>query len=112
MFFDKSANDIISDYLRGKIRSTVNDPVVAEKLIASYAYGAKRQPLDTNYYETYNKRNVLLVDAKADGPIEEITEKGIRAGGKEYEIDIIWRRSSQRSRRRETGASMCASLSA
>jgi cyclohexanone monooxygenase len=89
MFFDKRANDIVSDYVRGKIRSTVNDPVVAEKLIPSYAYGTKRQPLDTNYYETFNRRNVLLVDAKTDGPIEEITEKGIRAGGKEYEFDII-----------------------
>src|SRR5204862_3670454 len=38
---------------------------------------------------TFNKDNGLLVDAAADGPIEEITEKGIRAGGKEYEVDII-----------------------
>jgi hypothetical protein len=34
---------------------------------------------------------VLLVDANTDGAIEEITEKGIRAGGKEYEFDIILR---------------------
>jgi cyclohexanone monooxygenase len=54
-----------------------------------HAYGTKRQPLDTNYYETFNKDNVLLVDAKTDGPIEEITEAGIRAGGKEYAFDII-----------------------
>jgi cation diffusion facilitator CzcD-associated flavoprotein CzcO len=32
---------------------------------------------------------VLLVDADTDGPVEEITEKGIRAGGKEYEFDVI-----------------------
>ena len=32
---------------------------------------------------------MLLVDASTDGPIEEITEKGIRAGGKEYEFEII-----------------------
>jgi cyclohexanone monooxygenase len=68
----------------------VKDPVVAEKLIPKgYAYGTKRQPLDTNYYETFNKDNVLLVDAATDGAIEAITEKGIRAGGKEYEFDII-----------------------
>jgi cation diffusion facilitator CzcD-associated flavoprotein CzcO len=89
MFFDKKANDIVTDYIRRKIRSTVNDPAVAEKLIPSYPFGTKRQPLDTNYYETFNKRNILLVDAKADGPIEEITPNGIRAGGKEYEFDII-----------------------
>ena len=54
-----------------------------------HAYGTKRQPLDTNYYETFNKDNVLLVDAKTDGAIEEITENGIRAGGREYACDII-----------------------
>src|SRR6185295_8740 len=42
-----------------------------------------------NYFDTFNKGNVLLVDAAADGPVEEITETGIRAGGKEYEFDII-----------------------
>jgi cation diffusion facilitator CzcD-associated flavoprotein CzcO len=90
MFFSQEANDLIADYLKRKIRETVKDPVVAEKLIPkNHPYGTKRQPLDTNYFETFNKPNVLLVDAGTDGPIAEITEKGIRAGGKEYEFDII-----------------------
>ncbi len=90
MFFNKEANDLIADYLKRKIRTTVHDPVVAEKLIPkTYAYGTKRQPLDTNYYETFNKANVVLVDAAADGPIEEITDKGIRAAGRLHELDII-----------------------
>jgi cyclohexanone monooxygenase len=64
MFFSKEANDVCADYLQRKIRKTVQDPVVAEKLIPKgHAYGTKRQPLDTNYYETFNKDNVLLVDA-------------------------------------------------
>jgi cation diffusion facilitator CzcD-associated flavoprotein CzcO len=90
MFFSQEANDLCADYIKRKIRKTVKDPVVAEKLIPTgYAYGTKRQPLDTNYYETFNKDNVLLVDARTDGGIEEITEAGIRAGGKEYPLDII-----------------------
>jgi cation diffusion facilitator CzcD-associated flavoprotein CzcO len=90
MFFNPEANELCADYIRRKIRKTVKDPVVAEKLIPkNHHYGTKRQPLDTNYYETYNRDNVLLVDASTDGPIEEITEKGIRAGGKEYEFDTI-----------------------
>jgi len=90
MFFNQEANDLCADYIKRKIRKTVKDSVVANKLIPKgYAYGTKRQPLDTNYYETFNKDNVLLVDANIDGNIEEITEKGIRAGGKEYEFDII-----------------------
>jgi cation diffusion facilitator CzcD-associated flavoprotein CzcO len=90
MVLSSEANDLCADYIKRKIRKTVKDPVVAEKLIPKgHPYGTKRTPLDTNYYETYNKYNVLLIDAAADGPIEEITEKGIRAGGKEYEFDII-----------------------
>ena len=74
MFFSKEANDVIADYLKRKIRATVNDPVVAEKLTPkNYPYGTKRQPLDTNYFETFNKKNVLLVDASTDGPIEEFS---------------------------------------
>jgi cation diffusion facilitator CzcD-associated flavoprotein CzcO len=89
MLFNQPANDLCADYLKRKIRATVKDPVVAEKLIPkTYPYGTKRQPLDTNYFETFNKGNVLLVDA-GDASIEEITPKGIRAGGNEYEFDII-----------------------
>jgi cation diffusion facilitator CzcD-associated flavoprotein CzcO len=90
MFFNQEANDLCADYIKRKIRKTVRDPIAAEKLIPKgYAYGTKRQPLDTNYYETFNKDNVLLVDANTDGAIEEITEQGIRVNGKEYEFDII-----------------------
>ncbi|HVN88748.1 MAG TPA: NAD(P)/FAD-dependent oxidoreductase [Candidatus Binataceae bacterium] len=89
MLFDEKANELCAEFLKRKIRSIVRDPALAEKLIPkSYPYGTKRQPLDTNYFETFNKDNVLLVDAK-DAPIEEITPKGIRAGGKEYEFDSI-----------------------
>ncbi len=90
IFISQEANELCADYLKGKIRKAVNDPAVAERLIPKgYPYGTKRQPLDTNYFETFNKDNVLLVDASTDGPIEEFTPKGIRAGGKEYEFDII-----------------------
>ncbi|HEY7038442.1 MAG TPA: NAD(P)/FAD-dependent oxidoreductase, partial [Methylomirabilota bacterium] len=90
MFFSQQANDVCADYIKRKIRGTVKDPAVAERLIPKgHAYGTKRQPLDTNYYETFNKENVVLIDAKTDGAIEEITEKGIRAGGKEYPLDVI-----------------------
>lgn len=90
MFFSEEANELCADYIRRKIRKTVIDQKVADRLMPKgHHYGCKRQPLDTNYYETFNKPNVQLVDATMDGAIEEITEKGIRAGGKEYEFDII-----------------------
>jgi cyclohexanone monooxygenase len=90
MLFNEQANELISDYLRRKIRQTVKDPVVAEKLLPKgYPYGTKRPQLDSNYYETFNKDSVLLLDAASDGTFEEITERGIRAGGREYTFDII-----------------------
>ncbi len=90
MFFVEEANELCADYIRRKIRKTVIDQSIADRLMPKgHHYGCKRQPLDTNYYETFNKPNVKLIDATMDGAIEEITEKGIRAGGKEYEFDII-----------------------
>jgi cation diffusion facilitator CzcD-associated flavoprotein CzcO len=89
MLFNKEANEVCAEFLRRKIRETVKDPAIAEKLIPkTYPYGTKRQPLDTNYFETFNKPNVLLVDVN-ETPIEEITRKGIRTSDKEYEFDII-----------------------
>ena len=89
MLFTREANDVCAEFLRRKIRNTVKDPVVAEKLIPKgYAYGTKRQPLDTNYFETFNKPNVELVDVN-ETPIEEITPKGVRTSTREYELDII-----------------------
>lgn len=90
MFFSAEANRLCADYIERKIRRTVKDPKVAEKLIPKgHYYGTKRQPLDSNYYETFNKDNVQLVDAKTDGGIEAITADGVRAGGKDYPVDII-----------------------
>jgi cyclohexanone monooxygenase len=84
------SNELAAAYVHRKIRGAVKDPAVAERLIPKgFPFGTKRTPLDTNYYETFNKQNVLLVDAATDGPIEEITARGIRAGGKEYAVDII-----------------------
>ncbi len=84
------SNELAAEYIRQKIRKTVKDPAVAERLIPKgHPFGTKRTPLDTNYYETFNKHNVLLVDAATDGPLEEITETGIRAGGRDYPFDII-----------------------
>ncbi|MFD6859216.1 flavin-containing monooxygenase [Rhodococcus sp. NPDC060090] len=89
ILFDKEANDTVSEYIRERIHERVNDPEVA-KLLApvTYPYATKRPPLETNYYETYNRDNVTLVDVK-NAPIEEITTSGVRTGGIEHELDVI-----------------------
>jgi len=89
VFFSKEANDECVDYMARKIREKVKDPAIAEKLIPkNHPYGTKRQPLDSNYYETFNKPNVRLVDVN-ETPIQEVTPKGIRTSEREYEFDII-----------------------
>ena len=89
MFFSKEANAVCAEFLQRKIREKLKDPALADKLIPkNHYYGTKRQPLDSNYFETFNKPNVVLVDL-SDTPIEEITPKGVRTSDKEYEVDII-----------------------
>jgi cation diffusion facilitator CzcD-associated flavoprotein CzcO len=89
IFFSQEANETTAEYLRTKIRETVKDPVTAEKLIPKdYPYGTKRQPLGDDYYETFNRDNVTLVDVSS-APIEEITPTGLRTKDAEYEFDCI-----------------------
>ncbi|MQA00863.1 MAG: NAD(P)-binding protein [Dehalococcoidia bacterium] len=86
---DRRANDTAAEFIRSKIRETVKDPEVAEKLLPTdHPFGSKRALIDTNYFETYNRDNVTLVDIRHN-PIVEITSKGIRTEDGEYELDII-----------------------
>ena len=85
----KAANDTAAEFIRDRVRETVKDPAVAEKLLPfDHPYATKRPPLDTNYFETYNRDNVTLVDIR-ESPIVEITPTGIRTQDKHYELDII-----------------------
>jgi cyclohexanone monooxygenase len=89
VFSNIDANERVCDYARSKIRAIVNDPETAELLCPKQLpIGAKRFLVDTNYFETYNRDNVTLVDV-SDQPIERITAKGLVTGGKEYELDVI-----------------------
>ncbi|KKL19973.1 hypothetical protein LCGC14_2460110, partial [marine sediment metagenome] len=86
---DRAANDTASEFLRNKIREQVNDPETAEKLVPDdHGYATKRPPIDTHYFETFNRDNVTLVDVRAD-PITEITETGIRTQSGHHELDLI-----------------------
>jgi len=90
LFFDPQINEEISAFVRDKIRRRINDPALAKKLIpATYGFGTKRVPLETNYYEAFNRDNVELVDVN-ETPIERLTERGVQtADGKVHEIDIL-----------------------
>jgi cation diffusion facilitator CzcD-associated flavoprotein CzcO len=89
VYFDEKANREISDYVADRIRQRVHDPVTAEKLIPrDHGFGSQRLPLETNYFEAYNRENVHLVDL-SETPIECITASGIRTTETDYELDLI-----------------------
>ena len=88
LIFDRDSNDTAAEFIRNKIRETVNDPKVAELLSPDTVVGCKRLCVDTEYYATYNRPNVELVDV-SETPIEEITPRGLGVAGKEYEVDCI-----------------------
>ncbi len=86
---DRRANDTAADFIREKIRDIVVDPAIAERLMPrDHPFAAKRPPIDTDYFETFNRDNVTLVDLRTL-PIERITPSGIKTAGAEYPLDII-----------------------
>ncbi len=86
---NKQSNDTASDFIRAKIRSIVKDPETVRVLTPTdHPFASKRPPIDTNYFETFNRDNVALVDVRA-APIEEITPRGIKTSAREYELDVI-----------------------
>ena len=86
---DFAANAEMSKFVARKIRERVKDPRIAEKLIPKdHGFGTRRVPMETKYYEVYNRDNVTLVDI-SETPIECITETGIITSAQEHEFDII-----------------------
>jgi cyclohexanone monooxygenase len=85
----QEANDTAAEFFREKIRAIVHDPEVAEALVPrDYPLGTKRLCVDTDYYATFNRPNVTLVDIRKS-PIEEITAHGLRTQHAEYTVDSL-----------------------
>lgn len=89
IFFDETANHELSEYVADRIRQRVDDPKLAEKLIPKdHGFGLQRLPLETNYFEVYNRANVELVDI-SETPIERFTKTGIETSAGNYDLDLI-----------------------
>jgi cation diffusion facilitator CzcD-associated flavoprotein CzcO len=89
IFVDEKANAEFSGYIADRIRARVDDPVLAEILIPKdHGFGIQRVPLETGYYETYNRDNVELVDAAAT-PIVRVTPTGIETTDESRDFDVI-----------------------
>ena len=83
------SNRTAADFIRNKIRQTVTDPVKAEQLSdIDHPFAAKRPPIDSGYFETFNADHVDLVNLR-ETPIECITPRGIKTSTTEFNLDII-----------------------
>ncbi|WP_155922105.1 flavin-containing monooxygenase [Bacillus sp. EB01] len=82
------ANETVQEFIRNKIREVVKNPEIAENLLPSFYYGTKRTIIDTDYFETYNRDNVTLVNVRK-APIQEITSSGIKTAEEEFNLDMI-----------------------
>jgi cyclohexanone monooxygenase len=88
VLLDPRANELVAEFVRARIRRTVKDPKVAELLCPTQVIGCKRLCVDTGYYETFNRDNVLLVDLHAT-PIEQIEPAGVRTTAELHEFDEL-----------------------
>jgi cyclohexanone monooxygenase len=89
LILDQAANDTAADFVRAKIAEIVKDPQTAKLLRPdNHPIGSKRICVDTDYYATFNRPNVTLIDIRTEG-IEEILPNAVRTGGKDYEVDAL-----------------------
>lgn len=86
---DAEANEHLANFIRGKIDQIVKDPKTAQLLKPhDHPVGSKRITVGTDYYETFNKEHVTLLDAREE-PISEITADGVRTDSNRYIVDSI-----------------------
>ncbi|HEY9567199.1 MAG TPA: NAD(P)/FAD-dependent oxidoreductase [Thalassobaculum sp.] len=90
LLVDKAANDTAAGFLKRKIREIVKDPETARLLSdIDHPFATKRPPIDSDYFDAFNRPNVSLADVRAD-PIERITPTGLMLrSGAEHALDII-----------------------
>ncbi len=85
---NEDANKEVAGYWRDRVSEIVKDDEVLDRLTPDEIFGCKRLCAGTNYYEMFNRDNVTLVDISNKG-IEMLTESGLRAEGKDYNLDMI-----------------------
>ena len=82
------ANETAAQFIRNKIKEEVNDINVAQLLSPKNLFGCKRLCVASGYYETFNRKNVNLIDV-SEKPIDCITPNGVSVDSKEFKVDTI-----------------------
>ena len=89
VYTDPEANEAACDLYRDRIDQLVTDPGVAERLKPKdYPLGCKRQVYDTDYYETFNRDDVTLVDL-SENPLLRINEHGVETAEESIELEVL-----------------------
>ncbi len=79
----------VMERLRKRCEEMVSDPATAEALKPYYNHMCKRPLSSDEFYPTFNRENVKLIDVSDSQGLQEMTEKGFIASGVEYEIDCM-----------------------
>ncbi len=74
--------------VRARVDEIVKDKTVAEKLKPWYPGWCKRPCFHDDYLPAFNLPNVTLVDTDGRG-LDSVTSNGLKAGGSEYEVDLL-----------------------
>jgi len=85
---DPKVNRIASDFIRAKISAAVNDPATARALQPPHLVGTRRLCVGTEFYETFNRANVTLVNLN-ETPLLGFTETGARVGDGDIALDAM-----------------------
>ena len=88
LLLNQQSNALAAEFVRQKIRATVHDPETARLLCPQQTIGCKRLGVDTNYYETFNRANVKLVDVSQHA-IDQITPDGVMTHGAVHALDAL-----------------------
>ena len=89
LLVSREANDTVAEFIRDRIRDTVDDPSVAELLCPrAYPVGAKRLCQSDDYFAMFNRRNVSLIDVRSE-PVTEAYPGGLRTAAQDYELDAL-----------------------
>ncbi|MEZ5659569.1 MAG: NAD(P)/FAD-dependent oxidoreductase [Burkholderiaceae bacterium] len=88
LMIEPDANRLAGQFVRDKIREIVADPDLARRLAPEQMIGCKRLCVDTDYYATFNRPNVRLVDLR-ETPIQRIEAHGVNIGDETIPVDAL-----------------------
>jgi cation diffusion facilitator CzcD-associated flavoprotein CzcO len=79
----------VMERLRWRVAQMVKDGATAEALKPYYRFLCKRPLSSDDFYPTFNRPNVELVDVSETKGVQRMTERGFVANGQEYAVDCM-----------------------